>query len=57
MAGAHRAAVIYSLIQSCRLVDVDPFAYLRDVLLRVATHPAERIAELTPRAWAQAARR
>jgi transposase len=56
MTGAHRAAVIYSLIQSCRLVDVDPFAYLRDVLLRVATHPAERIAELTPRAWAQAAR-
>jgi hypothetical protein len=56
MAGAHRAAVIYSLIQSCRLVDVDPFAYLRDVLLRVATQPADRIAELTPRAWAQASR-
>jgi len=56
MAGAHRAAVIYSLIQSCRLVDVDPFAYLRDVLLRIATHPVDRVAELTPKAWAQASR-
>ena len=56
MAGAHRAAVIYSLIQSCRLADIDPFRYLRDVLLRVATHPADRVAELTPKAWAQASR-
>jgi transposase len=53
MAGAHRAAVSYSLIQSCRLVDIDPFIYIRDVLVRVATHPQSRIAELTPKAWAQ----
>jgi len=52
MTGAHRAAVIYSLVQSCRLVGVDPYAYIRDVLLRVATHPQSRIAELTPKAWA-----
>jgi transposase len=52
MAGAHRAAVLYSLIQSCKLASVEPFAYLRDVLLRVATHPHARIAELTPKAWA-----
>jgi transposase len=52
MAGAHRAAVLYSLIQSCKLASVEPFAYLRDVLLRVATHPQTRIAELTPKAWA-----
>ena len=52
MAGAHRAAVIYSLVQSCRLIGIDPFAYIRDVLLRVATHPQSRIAELTPKAWA-----
>ena len=52
MAGAHRAAVLYSLIQSCKLAGVEPFAYLRDVLLRVATHPQARIAELTPKAWA-----
>jgi transposase len=53
MAGAHRAAVLYSLIQSCKLAGVEPFAYLRDVLLRVATHPHTRIADLTPKAWAR----
>lgn len=52
MAGAHRAALLYSLVQSCKLVDVSPFAYLKDVLLRIATHPHRRIAELTPKAWA-----
>ncbi len=37
--GAHRAALLYSLVQSCKLVDVPPFEYLKDVLLRIATHP------------------
>jgi len=36
---------------SCRLVDVDPYVYLRDVLVRVATHPASRVDELTPDRW------
>jgi transposase len=53
MEGAHRAAVLYSLVQSCQLVGVDPFVYFRDVLLRVATHPQSRIAELTPAGWAR----
>jgi transposase len=52
MQGAHRSAVLYSLVQSCRLLDIDPFVYFRDVLLRVATHPQSRIAELTPAGWA-----
>jgi hypothetical protein len=34
------------------LTGIDPFVYLRDVLLRVATHPQSRIGELTPKAWA-----
>lgn len=51
-AGAKRAAVIYSLIGSCKLFRIDPFAYLRDVLDRVSTHPASRIADLTPSGWA-----
>ena len=50
-AGAERAAVIYSLVATCKLCDLDPFAYLRDVLDRVSTHPASRIAELTPSGW------
>jgi transposase len=49
--GARRAAVLYSLMQSCRLVGVSPFVYLRDVLRRVATHPQSRIHQLTPKGW------
>src|SRR5262249_1175678 len=49
--GGHAAATIYSLIESCRRVDVDPFLYLRDVLVRIATHPAARVHELVPACW------
>lgn len=52
--GARRAALLYSLVQSCKLADVPPFPYLKDVLLRVATHPQHLIDQLTPRRWAQA---
>jgi transposase len=50
--GARRAATLYSLVQSCRLVSIDPFLYFRDVLVRVASHPHRQIGELTPRMWA-----
>lgn len=49
--GGQAAATIYSLIESCRRVDVDPFVYLRDVLVRVCTHPSSRVHELVPAAW------
>jgi hypothetical protein len=49
--GARRAALLYSLVQSCALIDVSPFDYLKDVLLRVATHPHRLIAQLTPVGW------
>lgn len=49
--GGRRAAILYSLIGSCKMIHVDPWAYLTDVLERVSTHPARRIAELTPQAW------
>ena len=55
--GARRAALVYSLVQSCALAGVSPFDYLKDVLLRVATHPQRRIAELTPQGWAATFRR
>lgn len=51
--GARRAATLFSLVQSCRLVSIDPYLYFRDVLLRVASHPHSQIAELTPRMWAK----
>lgn len=49
--GGRAAATIYSLIESCRRVDVDPFLYLRDVLARVCTHPSGRVHELVPAVW------
>jgi transposase len=53
-AGGERAAVIHSLIESARRHGLDPFAYLRDVLTRVWTHPQSRIAELLPGRWTPA---
>ncbi len=50
-AGAKRAAIIYSLVASCKLNDIDPFVYFRDVLKRVSTHPADKIDELLPSNW------
>jgi len=49
--GGRRAAAIYSLIQTCRLNDVDPQAWLADALARLPDHPAKRVSELTPWEW------
>ena len=49
--GATNAAVLFSIVVSCKLAGVDPFAYLRDVLMRIHTHPADRTHELAPRRW------
>ena len=46
--GGERAAAIYSLIGTAKLNGLDPEAYLRDVLKRIADHPVNRIAELLP---------
>lgn len=51
--GAHWTATLYSLVQSCRLVGVDPFLYFRDVLRRLPTHPHRFIGQLTPRGWSE----
>jgi len=49
--GGRRAAAIYTLIETCKLNDVDPRAWLADVLARIADHPARGIAELMPWNW------
>jgi transposase len=46
--GGERAAAMYSLIGSAKLNGLDPEAYLREVLSRIADHPINRIAELLP---------
>lgn len=49
--GGERAAAIYSLIATAKLNDVDPRAWLADVLARIADHPASRLHELLPWHW------
>jgi hypothetical protein len=50
--GARKAAILYSLVQSCKLAGIDPFVYFRDVLKRLPTHPQRLIDQLTPKGWA-----
>lgn len=50
-----RAAAVMSLIQSARLNGHDPYRYLRDVLERLPTQPANRIGELLPHNWTASA--
>jgi hypothetical protein len=46
-----RAAGVMSLVQSAKLNGLDPWAYLRDVLVRIHTHPNHRLDELLPHRW------
>jgi transposase len=52
--GGHTAAVLRSFVASCQRVSVDPFAWFKDVLSRIAAHPITRLAELLPHNWASA---
>jgi transposase/DNA-binding phage protein len=54
--GGKTAAVLRSFVTSCELVKIDPFAWFRDVLCRIADHPVHRLDELLPHRWAQAIR-
>lgn len=47
-AGGHSAAAIYSLLGTAAMNGVDPMAYLRQVLARIADHPINRIQDLLP---------
>jgi transposase len=46
--GGERAAIIYSLVETCKLNHIDPQRYLRYVLEHIAEHPIKRIEELLP---------
>jgi hypothetical protein len=49
--GGERAAVMYSLIVTAKMNDIDPQAWLADVLARIAEHPVQRLDELLPWNW------
>ena len=49
--GGRRAATICTITQTATLNGLDPEAYLRDILARIADHPINRIDELLPWRW------
>jgi transposase len=50
-AGGRTAAILLSVTQTAKGCGVEPWAYLRDVLRRVSSHPASRVSELLPDRW------
>lgn len=57
LCGGSTAAVIYSLVESCKIAGVDPVAYLADVLVRVGDADERGLTQLIPANWAPAASR
>lgn len=54
--GARRAAVMYSLLGCARLHKVNPHTWLRDVLVRMRSHPVNKVHELLPHHWKAASK-
>ena len=52
--GGMAAAVIMSFLQTCRIQGIEPWHYMKDVISRIAGHPASRLNELLPHVWKQA---
>jgi len=54
-AGSHRsgqrAAIIYSLLGTCKLQGIDPYTWLEDILHRIPIQPEDKLAELLPQRW------
>jgi hypothetical protein len=51
--GAERAAVMYSLIATCKLQGIDPSVWMSDVVRRITTQSADKLIELLPQFWSQ----
>lgn len=49
--GARRAAMLYSFLGTCKMHQVNPFDWLRDILCRIPTHHANKLTELLPHNW------
>ena len=50
-AGGRRAALMYTLIETCKMNNVNPEAWLTDVIARIADHPINRVSDLLPWNW------
>jgi len=48
----HRSAVMYTLIQSCRIIGIEPSVYLRDVLENIPMLTHQQLVDWTPKNWA-----
>ena len=51
--GAKKLAIIYSLVNTCTMNEIDVYEYFSDILSRIATHPITKINELLPLEWKQ----
>ena len=51
--GARRAAILYSLLETCKSNEVNPYEWLKDIYTRIPSHPISRINELLPTTWKQ----
>ena len=48
---AQNAAIIYSLLNTCKVNNIDPYKWLKDVLNRIQEHPINKIKQLLPQYW------
>ncbi len=49
--GAQNLAILESIVSTCRLHGVNPYEYIKDVLIRVQAHPASEIDQILPANW------
>ena len=50
---AQNAAIIYTMMAACKIHQVNPTAWLSDILDKIDDHPANKIQELLPQNWTQ----
>jgi hypothetical protein len=53
--GARRAAMLYSFMGTCKKNNVNPFEWLKDILIRMPSHPVSKLEQLLPNNWVKSA--
>lgn len=49
--GGEAASIVFSLVQTCRFLEINPRIYLEDVMRRILSHPFQKLDELLPDKW------